>query len=177
MSESTPTLSRRDREARNARIAAARAVDEGWDTIAAREGISVRQAARARDEHLRLAAETDALDVDPERVFGRILAAHETALCALEVLVAGADNDSARVGAARALCGVATSWLGVLERAGAVPSGVRGWGMARDIATVGDVMIRAAVRAGVPEGVYKRAMIEEAAACGILSGPIQAAAR
>lgn len=177
MADLTPTPSRRDREARNARIAAARANGEGWDAIAAREGVSVRQAARAREEHLRLAAETDVLDVDPERVLGRILAAHETALAALEALVSAADNDSARVGAARALCGVATSWMGVLERAGALPSGVRGWSMARDIATVGDVMVRAAVRSGVPEGVYKAAMVEEAKACGILSGPIEAAAR
>jgi hypothetical protein len=110
-------LTTAERAARNARIAEARAAGEPWATIAEREGLSVKQARRCRDEHLRTAgAPPPSLDADA--LVERVLRGHLVALDRLEALAADADADSARVGAARSLSTVGVNLIGLLARLG-----------------------------------------------------------
>lgn len=111
------SLTAAERAARNARIAEAREEGQPWTPIAAREGLSIKQARRARDEHLRTASPSS---LDADALVERDLRGHLVALHRLETLAAEADNDSAMVRAARSLSTVGVSLIGLLTRLGRI---------------------------------------------------------
>lgn len=86
-----------ERARRNQRIAGARASGEPWARIAARENLSVRQAARCADEHLR--ATVPAPLADGLDVARRVIEIHLSSLARLEEL--GRDANSGVAVAAR----------------------------------------------------------------------------
>jgi hypothetical protein len=124
MSQSTPTrrparLPAVERRARNARIAEARESGEAWKPIADREGLSVKQARRARDEHL--ATATEALPpMSVAALVERAVRAQVLALDCLEAKTRSADNDSARVGAAKNLSTVGIALVDLLAKLGRI---------------------------------------------------------
>lgn len=128
MSQPTATASRRrltaaERAERNRRITEARATGEPWGPIAAREGLSVKQARRAAADHLEseIAAGPRRLsDIDGPALLVKIIDAQERALsAALREMTAG-DNSSARVGAARTVSTVGATLHQTLHDAGLV---------------------------------------------------------
>lgn len=64
------------------------------EAVAEREGLSVKQARRAPDEHL--ATATDVVPLDVGALFERAVRTELLALDRLEVLARSADNSSAR---------------------------------------------------------------------------------
>lgn len=111
-------LSAAERVERNRRIAAAKAAGATWPEVADAFGVSEKTARRAAAEHAATAAPPADADLDAETLVRRVLQVHDVALDRLERLAARADNDSARVGAARSLATVSVSLLDVLGRLG-----------------------------------------------------------
>lgn len=64
-----------------------------------------------------------ALDLNPADTLAEVVQVHRWALTELLALAAAADNDSARVGAIRSRVAISTDLLGLLQAAGAVPTG------------------------------------------------------
>ena len=144
-------LSSSQRAQRNQRIAFARAEGQGWREIAEREGLSVRQAARAAEEHRSVAAfrrVAAAPEVDPGALLREVIDGHRAAAERLEALSLEGDNDSARVGAASARARVLRDLFGVAERAGLLP-GPDLWRGARDLHGLARALAIAAMDAGV----------------------------
>ena len=128
MSQTTATPSHRrltaaERAERNRRIAEARADGEPWAPIAAREGLSVKQARRAATDHLKSevpAGPRRLGDIDGPTLLARIVDAQERALSAALAEVTAGDNSSARVGAARTVAILGSALHSTLLRAGLV---------------------------------------------------------
>jgi hypothetical protein len=139
-----------ERAERNRRIAEERARGEPWAVIAARHGLTERQARRAREEHLRSAVSVAPLDLDPNAVLAEAVVVHREVLADLALLGREADNDSARVGALRARAETSRRLLELLADAGVVPDSVGGWRFARDYRSALVAIARAAERNGVP---------------------------
>lgn len=109
-----------ERVASNARIAAAREVCEPWKSIAQREGISVKQARRGRDEHLASAAASPEPlpPLEVGALVERAIRVQLLALDHLERLARTGPNDSAQVGAATGLSSVGVTLVALLARLG-----------------------------------------------------------
>ena len=98
-----------ERAARNARIHAARIAGAPWADIARREGVSLRTASRAYEEHRAALAARSAgapVGVEPDALVREVVDGLREAAADLRRLARAADNDSARVGAARARAAV-----------------------------------------------------------------------
>ncbi len=111
-----------ERAERNRRIAESKAAGATWPEVAERCGVSEKTARRAAAEHAAVGVTRRDLDagVDAEALVERVVRVHVLALDRLERLSAWADNDSARVGAARSLSTVSVALLDVLARLGLV---------------------------------------------------------
>lgn len=154
MSQASGTPSRRlsaaERVERNRQIAEARLAGERWAPIAARHGLSVKQARRCAEEHLATVQDAlaDLRDVDVDRLMLRIIESHDRALRTATVLLITADNDNARVGAARTVAMVGTSLQVVLLRSGLIADGglIR---FQRELKRAAEVVARLAERHGI----------------------------
>lgn len=138
---------------RNVRIARARAEGEAWKVIAAREGLSVRQAARAGREHL--AATVPASVANPLDVAALVVRTHVDSLATLSRL-AGSRNAPTALGAAARAPGVAVSLLDVSQRVGLAPAPVSSWTFLRDLPQIAAALLAAAERAGANRDVLLR---------------------
>jgi len=140
------TLTTTERAARNARIARARAAGSTWAAIANAEDVSVRQAARAAEEHLRAAVPAPASA--PLDLIRRVIETHLSSLDRLDRL-ARSKNLGVAVAAASRAPAVSISLLDVAERAGLVPPTGRSWAFLTDGPGIASAVLRAAERAGV----------------------------
>lgn len=141
------SLSTTARAARNARIARARSHGAPWARIAAAEGISVRQAARCAEEHVR--ATVPAETSDPLDVVRLIVQVHLDSLDRLARL-SRSKNLGVAVAAASRAPHVATGLLSVAERVGLVPPPGRAWAFLHDGPAIARALLGAAERCGVP---------------------------
>jgi hypothetical protein len=126
---------------RNREIAEARLTGETWDTIAARFGLSERQARRAEREHLAGVDEL-ALDEDPAAVLREAIGVHRWALDRLAVLAERGDNSSARLGAIRSRVATSRDLVELLARAGLVPPTPYAWAAVIDVRRAAEAMMR-----------------------------------
>ena len=139
-------LTSTQRAARNRQIAVERAAGEPWDVIAARHGISERQARRGRIEHIRSGA---ALDADPNDVLREAVAIHRDVLQGLAAVGIRADNSAAQVGALRARATTALQLVHLLAWAGLVPDSAGAWRFARDLSGFVGAMVAVVERHGL----------------------------
>lgn len=148
--------------ARNARIAASRAQGEAWKTIASREGLSTKQAARAAREHLE--ASVPAPVANPIDLAAFVIETHLDSLRTLRRL-SGSRNQPTAVAAASRAPGVALSLLDVSTRLGLAPAPVASWQFLNDLPAIVRAFMAAADRAGVPTDLVLRELgvaVEEA---------------
>lgn len=151
MSDRRETLSPSERRARNREIAEARRAGRPWRQIAARFGVSERQAARAAEEALRLSVEERGVaGLDPEVILGRIIRAQLRALDRLCVLMEDADNSNAEVGAARAAGSVGSDLRSSLVGAGLIPETPQRLRLQREARAAAVALVRAADGLDVP---------------------------
>jgi len=148
-----------ERVERNRRIAEEHSRGVPWAAVAQHHGVSERQARRAAREArealagAEVGAEvSDALVIDPAALLARVVAIHDRALDRLERLADAADNDSARLGAARSAPAVAASLLNVLARAALLPDAPSTWRNVRDMRLVAEALERVADRRGLDLG-------------------------
>lgn len=142
-------LTSTQRAARNRQIAVERAAGEPWDVIAARHGISERQARRGRIEHIRSGASSAALDADPNDVLREAVAIHRDVLQGLAAVGIRADNSAAQVGALRARATTALQLVHLLAWAGLVPDSAGAWRFARDLSGFVGAMVAVVERHGL----------------------------
>ena len=110
-----------ERADRNRRIAAAKAAGATWPEVAESFGVSESTARRAAAEHAASAPSHGSADeYNADAIIRRILRGHRVAMERLEPLTRRADNDSARVGANRALYGAAASYATVAMTLGVI---------------------------------------------------------
>jgi len=143
-------LNTTNRARRNDQMAAEHARGDSWAAIAARHGVSERQARRAGREALASAAEGDPLVIEPAALLARVVRTHQRALARLEALADDSDNDSAAVGAARGAASVAVSLLDVLARVGLLPDVPAAWRHTRDAQALAEAVVVVAERRGLP---------------------------
>ena len=103
---------------RNAAIARERAAGDSWSVIAAKHGLSVRQAARGYEDAI--GGSADRIRSRPEEVADVVLEAHLEAVSRLRGL-ATARNTSVAVAAAGRLPGAASALLDTAEKLGLAP--------------------------------------------------------
>lgn len=142
-------LTTTERAQRNRRIARARADGEPWARIAARENLSVRQASRCADEHLR--ATVPAPMAEGLDVARRVIEIHLASLVRLEELGRSANSGVAVAAVSRAPA-IAVSLLDVATRGGLVPP-QRYWAYLEDMPRIATAFLAAAARLGIPSDV------------------------
>lgn len=127
-----------ERADRARRIAETKATGATWETVAAMFGVSektARRAARSHAEGTARLTEPPAVaeapgtfrpaDLDPQLIFIEVVAAHREAMTNLAALARDADNDSARVGASKALTAAGAQLVGLLASVGLMPDPAR----------------------------------------------------
>lgn len=116
---------------RDLRIAEARRGGERWASIAAREGVSektaIRSARRAEEAIAKRGVSLPEVLPDPSEIVAEIVASELVALRESVRMLGAADNDSARVGAARTVVSVGNGLHMALIRAGLVRSPDMEW--------------------------------------------------
>jgi len=142
-------LSVTERAERNRRIARARADGEPWARIAARESLSVRQASRCADEHLR--ATVPAPLAEGPDVARRVIEIHLSSLARLEELDRNANSGVAVAAVSRAPA-IAVSLLDVATRVGLVPP-QKYWAYLEDMPRIAIAFLAAGARLGIPPDV------------------------
>lgn len=139
----TPTPYEVRRAARNARWAELRTRGIPWRRIAAREGVSLSTVQRGVAEHEQRAVDVTTTaaqaivadeavevperpaDIDAERLFMHVVAAHVQAMDDLCVLAQAAGHDGAKVGAVRTRLQAARSLAELLAMVGLLPDPAR----------------------------------------------------
>jgi len=149
-----------ERTARAASVAAARARGEAWAVIAARHGLSERQARRVRDEWIAHAAAMAPVMEDPGAVLREVIEHHRAALLDLTVLSREGNNMSARVGAAKGRAETARALLAIMGDAGLVPESGRGWAFAREVGSFTKAITAVCRRRGIPLGEVMDELME-----------------
>jgi hypothetical protein len=135
------------RSQRNRAIVAARAAGTTWREIEAEFGLSTRQCRQVvADARAATDGSIPALDVDPDAVLARVVADHEWAAERLRRLAEKADNDSAKVGAAKGCAAVGRDLVALLVGVGIAPRRVE-WRNFRDAKTLAEAMMRQLVEA------------------------------
>jgi transposase len=155
-SEGVPTTSS-ERAERNREIAEARADGKPWKSIAARFGISVKTAQRARAEHLRSSGEhlreTGGFrtSIEPAEVLLEAVEAHTWALAKLAEVEeqAGGANLAVRLGAITKRARVARELVDLLATAGLVPQGPSQWQFYREADRMGRALAHVAHDHGI----------------------------
>ncbi|HET7052453.1 MAG TPA: hypothetical protein VFI09_00880 [Solirubrobacterales bacterium] len=118
-----PPVSSSERARRDHAIWQARLEETSWKEIAARFGVSQRQAQRAAKDAARTAREAvTALDhIEPLTVLREIIDGQRTAFASAVALTTAADSDNGKVGACRAVGTVGESLRDTLVAAGLLP--------------------------------------------------------
>jgi hypothetical protein len=137
------------RAARDAEVARLRARRVPWDEVAARVGLSVRQAQRARLNHIRRAATYAALPEDPNRVLLEAVQHHRAALTDLARIAEDGDNSNAQMAAARARAQVARDLFKLLGDAGLTPQTAQAWRFTRQAPAFTQAVVDVAREAGL----------------------------
>lgn len=148
----SPTTSTQ-RVQRNARVARARAEGRPWATISAREGLSVRQCARAAREHIEAAVAPPVSD--PIDLAAFVVQTHLDSLTALARL-SRSKNDPTALGASARAPAIAVSLLDVAGRVGLAPGPIGSWSFLRDLPSIAAALLAAAERAGARRDVLLR---------------------
>jgi hypothetical protein len=137
------------RAARDAEVARLRARRVPWEEVAARVGLSVRQAQRARLNHIRRAATYAALPEDPNKVLLEAVRHHRAALDDLARIAEHGDNSNAQMAAARARAQVARDLFKLLADAGLTPQTAQAWRFARQAPAFTHAVVEVARAAGL----------------------------
>jgi hypothetical protein len=169
MAKEAPTpMTSAERAARAQQIAQLRAIGATWQAVARETGVSVRQAQRLRQEHLRAAAGR-VRPAEPERALEEALAAFEWGMTKLARLAEAADNSSAAVAAVSRCCDLAERRLGLLAAAGLVPQERAGWQAAIELPSVVRAILDVAERHGADLAELK-AELQRVAPLPLLNG-------
>jgi len=150
-----------ERAQRNAGIAAARAAGRSWREVASEFGISASQARQVVvDQREAQGPRAPVLDVDPNAVIAEVVGVHQWAMAQLRTLAASADNDSARVGAAKGAAAVGGQLVALLARAGLLPDAPE-WRRLREVHEMAEAILRAADRLGIEASAFEQAWAAE----------------
>lgn len=154
------------RAQRNREIVADRIAGLTWAAVAEKHGLSQTQVRQIVKDHEEAAGE-DAMTplrlvVEPNAVLIRVVRDHERAMDLLMDLAEHADNDSARVGAAKGAAAVGQQLLGVLKYGGLMPEHGWQWLAREQWEAVASRLVRAANEDGLPADALRR-HIEEVA--------------
>lgn len=162
MSDRPGTLSPADRRVRNRQIAEARHAGTSWREIARRFEVSERQARRAAADALQLSVEEHGLTgLDPEAILGRIIRIQLRALDRVAVLMEGADNSSAEVGAARAAGSIGADLRASLIGAGLIPDSGERLRLKRETRAAAFALHRIARRLGATDEEFDAELSRE----------------
>lgn len=153
MGETNPqqgaALNSTERALRNKQIATQRACGDTWAEIAARHGISERQARRSRTEHITSGGPVAWLEADPNEVLREAVDIHREVLSSLAAAASAADNSAAQVGALRARATTALQLVNLLAQAGLVPDSAGAWRFAREVTGLVAAVVAVAERQGL----------------------------